>query len=306
MFNKEKYIVSTIQSVLNQTFNDFEIIIVDDGSTDNSLGLVNREFDSDKIRIIKKENGGPSSARNIGVKESRGEWIVFLDADDLLLPFALDYFNFLIQRNNNFNYFVCNYFLGSNCQAKLFSSNKYEGALSNPFFWEASRELSERPGSAVISKSLLLRYPFKENLRRYEDAECQYNLMRIAKIYLSSVPVMISDRDACCASSLRKHYYEDFVCNLDFKGKSFWEQISLYILALECKLDYPQQAYRLYRKIYNRVDYMIIYNYIRVRRKFKRLFISDNFFKEFSYEFLLSIKKIEDIDKLYKKNLLKK
>ena len=71
LYNKETAIINTLQSVLNQTYTDFEVIVVDDGSTDNSLNVVRKrisELENERIRVIHKENGGVSSARNIGIR----------------------------------------------------------------------------------------------------------------------------------------------------------------------------------------------------------------------------------------------
>ena len=81
LYNKAKYIENTIQSVLKQTFKNFEVIVVDDGSTDDGPEKVGLISDC-RIRLIRKENGGVSSARNRGIAEARGENIAFLDADD--------------------------------------------------------------------------------------------------------------------------------------------------------------------------------------------------------------------------------
>lgn len=81
LYNKEKYIKRTLDSILNQTFSDFEIIIVNDGSTDKSCEVI-ESIKDDRIHLIHKENGGVSSARNRGIKEAKGEFIAFLDADD--------------------------------------------------------------------------------------------------------------------------------------------------------------------------------------------------------------------------------
>lgn len=82
LYNKEQSIVKTIQSVLAQTFQEFEIVVVNDGSTDNSIERV-KEFDDPRIRVINKPNGGVSSARNRGIKEASFDWIALLDGDDL-------------------------------------------------------------------------------------------------------------------------------------------------------------------------------------------------------------------------------
>ena len=96
LYNKEKIVERSVNSVLSQSFKNFELIIVDDGSTDNSFEIVNNIKD-DRIRLMRQENGGPSKARNTGAKRACGEWIVFLDADDELLPCALKVFILLIK-----------------------------------------------------------------------------------------------------------------------------------------------------------------------------------------------------------------
>ncbi len=80
LYNREKFISRAIESILNQTHSIDEIIVVDDGSSDNSLEVL-KEFEN-KIKIITQENRGVSSARNRGIKESSFDWITFLDSDD--------------------------------------------------------------------------------------------------------------------------------------------------------------------------------------------------------------------------------
>ncbi|MCQ2340638.1 MAG: glycosyltransferase family 2 protein [Paludibacteraceae bacterium] len=93
LYNKEKAIVRTLDSVLAQTYTDYEVIVVNDGSTDNSkqvveeyiqLSIINSQNgDKSSIRLINQSNGGVCSARNRGIQEAQGEYIAFLDADDL-------------------------------------------------------------------------------------------------------------------------------------------------------------------------------------------------------------------------------
>ena len=89
LYNKEKAIVATLQSVLAQTYTDYEIIVVDDGSKDNSLKVAKSVNDS-RINVIHKENGGVSSARNRGIREAKGDYIALLDGDDLWKPTFLE------------------------------------------------------------------------------------------------------------------------------------------------------------------------------------------------------------------------
>jgi len=89
LYNKQSYIKRAIESVLSQSYNDFEVIVVNDGSTDNSLQEALSITDS-RLRIIDKPNGGVSSARNRGIDEAKNEWICFLDGDDILYSNALE------------------------------------------------------------------------------------------------------------------------------------------------------------------------------------------------------------------------
>jgi glycosyltransferase involved in cell wall biosynthesis len=86
LYNKGHTIVDTLQSVLAQTFEDFEVVIVDDGSTDDGPANVEQFFDDPRIRLIHQQNSGEGSARNAGIDAARYDWIAFLDADDIWLP----------------------------------------------------------------------------------------------------------------------------------------------------------------------------------------------------------------------------
>lgn len=90
LYNKEKTIVHTLSTVISQTYKFFEVIIVNDGSSDNSVQLINDNFSDSKIRIISQPNAGVSTARNRGIEEAKGDWIAFLDADDEWLPTYLE------------------------------------------------------------------------------------------------------------------------------------------------------------------------------------------------------------------------
>ncbi len=91
VYNVEKYIGNALESIQNQTFKDFELIIVNDGSTDKSLDVIKKFCDENKnFKLINQENQGPSAARNKGIKESTGDYIGFMDSDDCLEPNFLE------------------------------------------------------------------------------------------------------------------------------------------------------------------------------------------------------------------------
>ncbi len=90
IYNKEAYVEACLKSLLEQDFQDFELIAVNDGSTDGSGDLCDRMAAKDqRIRVIHQKNGGVTAARRRGVEEARGRYIMFVDADDMLLPHAM-------------------------------------------------------------------------------------------------------------------------------------------------------------------------------------------------------------------------
>lgn len=97
VYNVEKYLRRCIDSILEQTFTDFEVLLIDDGSTDTSGNICDEYAEKDeRVRVFHKKNGGVSSARNIGLDNARGEWICFADSDDYVGK------NWLKKFSNNF------------------------------------------------------------------------------------------------------------------------------------------------------------------------------------------------------------
>lgn len=110
LYNKAPYVVKAIQSVLSQTFTDYELIIVDDGSKDNSAAKVEKAIGGQpNCRLIKQENAGVSMARNNGVAASQGEYLCFLDADDWWEPTFLEEMAKLIKEFPDAGIFGTNY-----------------------------------------------------------------------------------------------------------------------------------------------------------------------------------------------------
>lgn len=101
VYNVELYLRDCLESLLNQTFRNFEIILVDDGSTDKSGGMCDEYADKDaRIKVLHKENGGPTSARVAGVQVAAGEYIACIDSDDWVDVSYLERFNAVVERYN--------------------------------------------------------------------------------------------------------------------------------------------------------------------------------------------------------------
>lgn len=109
VYNREKYIRESIDSVLNQSYKDFELIIVDDGSTDNSIQLIQQYYDSRIKLIIHENNAGVAAARNTGYLHSKGEYIVIADSDDINHPDKLLEQVNMLDINSNVDIVGCYY-----------------------------------------------------------------------------------------------------------------------------------------------------------------------------------------------------
>jgi glycosyltransferase involved in cell wall biosynthesis len=88
-YNAARTLPTTVRSVLGQTMEDLEVIVVDDGSSDNTVAVAD-SIEDPRLRVVRRENGGASAARNSGIQEARGIWVAFLDSDDVWLPTKLD------------------------------------------------------------------------------------------------------------------------------------------------------------------------------------------------------------------------
>lgn len=101
VYNVEPYLEQCIDSILNQSFRDFELILVDDGSPDRCGEICDRYAAADdRIRVIHQKNGGVSAARNAGMEVSKGKYIVFVDSDDMVHPLYLEHLYKAIQKHN--------------------------------------------------------------------------------------------------------------------------------------------------------------------------------------------------------------
>lgn len=130
VYNVNEYLNSCIQSVLSQEFKDYEIILIDDGSNDGSEKICDRySIEYENIKVIHKRNEGPAIARNVGIENSKGKYIIYLDSDDMLVDNALNKCNELVLKDD---YDV---FLGMKFQI-LFPGGTIENRINESSFNE--------------------------------------------------------------------------------------------------------------------------------------------------------------------------
>lgn len=137
LYNKEDYVLNCLKSIENQDFNDWECLIVDDGSVDSSMKVVESFIkDSKKSwKVLTKSNGGPSSARNLGIRAAVGEFITFLDADDIWLPTKLSKQLNFFEKNQDVDLLLTNYAIFSQNASFKLRAVRARDALSQVRRW---------------------------------------------------------------------------------------------------------------------------------------------------------------------------
>ena len=229
LYNKEKYIKRAINSVLNQTYKNFEIIVVNDGSTDNSLSIV-RGIKDKRIKIFdRKKNNGPHFARNFGISKSKGKFIAFLDGDDAYKPFFLMTIVKLMFKYQNFKIYSTSfkkvYTYASN--ERTFCGEKKDCVINN-FINETvkNKNFMLHLSSMVIEKKLLKKVGCFVSSREYkktdvtgEDVDLFVRLsMYCDKIAYSNITCSIYYRNSKFSASKTKS--KNFF-NFKFIDKTF-------------------------------------------------------------------------------------
>lgn len=175
LYNKGPWIGDTLNSVLNQSFQDFELVVVDNGSTDNGASVV-RSFADSRIRLIQQENKGVSHARNVGIQAAQAVNIAFLDADDLWGPNFLEQIHTLLELFPDASAYGCQYAFKKGetifpPHHPLLSPKKLQ-LISNYFEQVTIGDMLLTASSVCIPKNMLTRVGlFPEGERIGEDQD---------------------------------------------------------------------------------------------------------------------------------------
>ena len=192
LYNKSSCIAHTLSTILEQSYTNFEIIIVNDGSTDDSVQIV-KKIDDSRIKIINKKNGGVSSARNVGIKEAQGEWILFLDADDILMPDALNYLMILFKKYPTVDILSGDFITSFNNLMIKSSTKKDDCIIDNPFkeIWHKNWNL--RLGSFAVKHSRAI--SFIDGMAKGEDVLYCWDQMNNCQIAYTPHDIMTYERE---------------------------------------------------------------------------------------------------------------
>lgn len=277
LYNKEKHIIETLQSVLNQTYKHFEVLVVDDGSTDNSVEYLNRLKDC-RIRIISQTNAGVSSARNTGIENSKYDWITFLDADDLWQPNHLSNFMDVIHTIQNVNV-IGSAFSVSNSNGEII---KTIGVKHNGFYnyYEQYRIQGESnlcSSSLCVKKDILVDIRYNTNLSYGEDYHFYEQLANRTEFYYlkESTALYIKDTENKSTSkspeiSHTNAYHFSFSPSISPQKKFYYKLNILTLIHIELKKFNIPFIYKMLKRHKSNLTFNDFTNYILYKINLKK------------------------------------
>lgn len=237
-YNKAKYIQRCIESVLNQSFTAYEIIIVNDGATDGGLAFLSK-INSEKITLITQDNKGVSEARNTGIKKAKNQFIAFLDADDCWHTNYLEKIKQLIDKESNVKIIGSNYsrkndFLTAN-------SNDIDYYKFEDYFKVAIKNTYFTSSSTIIESSFFKQNKgFNSMLKGGEDSDVWFRAVASGgnAFYIKNTLVYYSDEDENQTTKIKQNLKDTLVGNINnlyenvlksSNSNSFNTFVSLYV-----------------------------------------------------------------------------
>lgn len=261
IYNKQKTIKRCIDSICAQTYTNWELLLIDDGSIDNSSKIIQPYLKDTRIHYHYKTNGGVSSARNLGIKLAQGEWITYIDADDYFLTDALQSLLERISKNKT-KICVGNFWIEKGNKREMACKGK-ERIVKNNFRSWYFRTCFPRAGTTLYYNTILKEHLFDESLSRYEDAKSLFEILREYKITYTTQCVMVYSLDDLGASKPVKDISKDYIFSMDFHNKSFWEKIVLANLLNQGLRTYPDKKKLLYTTYFPHIGLTIIEKLLR-------------------------------------------
>lgn len=231
LYNKEKSILEAVMSALLQSYSRIEIIVVDDGSTDKSASMVPNDK---KVQLYCQENKGVSSARNQGVEHAKGDFVLFLDADDFLHKNAIED---LVDVVGNEDIAVGNFKVFRGDAELEYLNDWHNGIIHPPVSADIflQRRFFLRAGNFICRRQILDKYSFDKNLSYYEDLKLFLKLISTCRIASTNKIVMTYRDDSGGLSQFVAKRDGNFLLEPLSQLKELPKKLIKYVLMLRLK-----------------------------------------------------------------------
>lgn len=257
VYNSEKYLKRCLDSIINQTYSNLEIILINDGSTDSSKSICEEYCKKDiRIKMYSQENCGPSSARNIGIKKASGEYIMFVDSDDKLETNILEKLALFIPK---YDIVICNYNIVAEDRIKMVRNKIY---YNEDFLNFVIINMLWGPVCKLIKKRVIKTY-FNQKYKIGEDLLFWYENSKNIKSfkYLDErLYAYYQNQDSLMNKQIIK---QEHILSFDIFNKIIEEQYSPYVVDnmkktyIICYLNYTKyenrdllKKYKIYKEDY--------------------------------------------------------
>ena len=193
VYNVETYLPKCIESILDQTFNDIEIILIDDGSTDNSGNICDKyQIQDSRIQVIHQNNQGISHTRNIGIEQAKGKYISFIDSDDFVSNNYTEILLKAINRDTEIDISFCEYYIVKDDLSVVHTMNSSDMIYDNEtgiYLLCQDKEIKNYVWGKLFKKELFASIRFPEDRNMCEDMAILYKVFYLArKIYHIQTP----------------------------------------------------------------------------------------------------------------------
>jgi glycosyltransferase involved in cell wall biosynthesis len=186
-YNRENTILRAVKSVINQTYSNWELVIIDDGSKDNTKSLLEDHIQDSRITYFFQENKGVSEARNKGVSLGKGKYISFLDSDDEYIPQKLEKHLKAIQENDS-DFSICNSWEFRHNKSSRGESTNKDFLIDQEFFIDS--RIAHSTSFMMMKIEIAKKLPFDKELSPMEDTDLVLRYLRNRKILYCSQPLV--------------------------------------------------------------------------------------------------------------------
>ncbi|MGL5820567.1 MAG: glycosyltransferase [Sarcina sp.] len=270
VFNGEVYIEEALKSVLNQTYEDFELLIIDDGSIDSTNNIIN-SFDDNRIKYFYQTNQGQAKARSFGLDEAKGEYIAFIDADDIYIADKLEKQLSVLDENEEIGvtYNPVQVFSEDDKNYVLESEQVFENQ-EDFLAYILFRQIVPSPASMLVRKEVLGEIRFDCKYRYSEDYKFVIDLGRKTKFkYIDDVLYRYRRHDSNVTNNHQKQVNAEIsvikelginkIKEIVSKSNFSEKEKSVLLAKILLKINENEEAYKILRKIENKDAYNYFY-----------------------------------------------
>ena len=278
VYKAEKYLGECVDSILSQTYEEFELILVDDGSPDNSGKLCDEYAEKDeRIKVIHKENGGVSSARNVGIENAVGEYIAFVDSDDIV---DKQYFELMCNKLEETDSDLCF------CRFNVFDENsckEYEEQIPSYQIVDfGNAEFVEFAKSFFVLKNNVMGSPWRSLIRKSCVEHIRFNpRIKICEDLIFIVNVIFNSKSIC---SIQNTLYQ-YRMNFSSAGRTYKKKF------LVSQLEFKKELHNIFKRFDEKTTQKVLNPYLCMQCYY--LFSNEIKYKKSNSEHKREIKQIK-------------